>query len=139
MVKQAIMKLHPYVDLTTIILILAILALIIVILVLRYKRQLRELEQETAITLKALEKGLTLKEAMFEKKSMERRRIWIASRVYSATGSVIILASCISALIYLKDVPMLEVCLWFFFLGAFLLTLGFVNGKAIRKDKAEEV
>jgi hypothetical protein len=133
------MKLHPYVDLTTIILILAILTLIIVILVLRYKRQLRELEQETAITLKALEKGLSLKEAMSEKKSMERRRTWIASRAYGAVGSVIMLAACISALIYLKDEPMLEVCLWFFFLGAFLLTLGIVNGKASRKDKIEEV
>ena len=132
------MKLHPYVDLTTIILILAILALIIVILVLRYKRQLRELEQETTITLKALEKGLSLKEAMSEKRSIEQRRIWIASRAYGAIGSVIILASCISALIYLKDVPMLEVCLWFFFLGAIILTLRIVNGKAILKDKTEE-
>lgn len=132
------MRLTPYVDLTTITLILAILALIIVILVLRYKRQLRELEQETSITLKALDKGLSLEEAMTEKRNHDRKRIWLASRAYGATGAVIMLAASISALIYIKEPPMLEVCLWFFFLGAVLLTLGIVNGTAGRKNVVEK-
>lgn len=129
------MKLHPYVDLTTITLILAILVLIIVVLVLRYLHQLRELEQETAIVLKALEKGLPMTEAMSEKRKQEQQRLRLASMAYGAVGVVIILASGVSSLIYIKETPMLEVCLWFFFLGAVLLSLGIANGIASRKNK----
>lgn len=129
------MKLHPYVDLTTVTLILAILVLIIVILVLRYKHQLRELEQETAIVLKALEKGLPMADAMSEKRKQEQQRLKLASMAYDAVGVVIILAAGISALIYIKDTPILDVCLWFFFLGAVLLSLGIANGIASRNNK----
>jgi hypothetical protein len=132
------MKLHPFVDLTTISLILSILALTIVILVLRYKRQLRELEQETSIILKALDNGLSLNEAMTEKRDRDRQRTWLASRVYSAIGAVIILAAGLSAMIYLKETPILEVCLWFFFLGAVLLTVGIVTGVSCRKKKTDQ-
>jgi VIT1/CCC1 family predicted Fe2+/Mn2+ transporter len=132
------MKLHPFVDLTTISLILSILALSIVILVLRYKRQLRELEQETSIILKALDNGLSLNEAMTEKRNRDWQRTWLASRVYSAIGAVIILAAGLSAMIYLKETPILEVCLWFFFLGAVLLTVGIVTGVSCRKKKTDQ-
>ena len=132
------MKLHPFVDLTTISLILSILALTIVILVLRYKRQLRELEQETSIILKALDNGLSLNEAMTEKRNRDWQRTWLASRVYSAIGAVIILAAGLSAMIYLKETPILEVCLWFFFLGAVLLTVGIVTGVSCRKKKTDQ-
>ena len=132
------MKLHPFVDLTTISLILSILALSIVILVLRYKRQLRELEQETSIILKALDNGLSLNEAMTEKRNRDCQRTWLASRVYSAIGAVIILAAGLSAMIYLKETPILEVCLWFFFLGAVLLTVGIVTGVSCRKKKTDQ-
>lgn len=132
------MKLHPFVDLTTISLILSILALSIVILVLRYKRQLRELEQETSIILKALDNGLSLNEAMTEKRNRDWQRTWLASRVYSAIGAVIILAAGLSAMIYLKETPILEVCLWFFLLGAVLLTVGIVTGVSCRKKKTDQ-
>lgn len=132
------MKLHPYVDLTTITLILSILALIIVILVLRYKRLLRELEQETSIILKALDTGLSLNEAMTEKRERDRQRTWLASRVYSAIGAVIILAAGFSAILYIKDPPILEICLWFFFLGAVLLTMGIVTGVSSRKKTIDQ-
>ena len=132
------MKLHPFVDLTTISLILSILALSIVILVLRYKRQLRELEQETSIILKALDNGLSLNEAMTEKRNRDCQRTWLASRVYSAIGAVIILAAGLSAMIYLKETPILEVCLWFFFLGAVLLTVGILTGVSCRKKKTDQ-
>ena len=132
------MKLHPFVDLTTISLILSILALTIVILVLRYKRQLRELEQETSIILKALDNGLSLHEAMTEKRNRDWQRTRLASRVYSAIGAVIILAAGLSAMIYLKETPILEVCLWFFFLGAVLLTVGIVTGVSCRKKKTDQ-
>ena len=132
------MKLHPFVDLTTISLILSILALTIVILVLRYKRQLRELEQETSIILKALDNGLSLNEAMTEKRNRDWQRTRLASRVYSAIGAVIILAAGLSAMIYLKETPILEVCLWFFFLGAVLLTVGIVTGVSCQKKKTDQ-
>ncbi|MBO4917779.1 MAG: hypothetical protein J5374_07850 [Bacteroidales bacterium] len=116
-----------YVDWTTISLILSILILIVVILLLQYKRRLRQLDQETAFLLKAMDNGTDLESILKKRSLKEWQERLFTSRIYFGTGGVITLGAVVAALIYMKEVPMLEVCFWFFFLGLFLLTLGAAN------------